>query len=214
MNDFDMRDLLPSPVNQSFSSYLARKDVVLCGGGPLDAKLKRHCFDKTWAAIRHYHWYEGIPISVLYLDGGYVPGNLPDHVNPAFIWIPTNGLTFDRWSLAGDTQYEVGTYEWADPETTEWLWVDEIKARLGAHPTTGFIAMMHLLRHPIRSLTLTGFTFFRNANGGIMEAPENCKGHSFLREAKAVKILSQTGRLHFDSYLEKIYSEINLEPIN
>jgi hypothetical protein len=156
-----------SPVNLSYAEFLRNKSVVIVGpcASILGSQQQQfiHSHDVVvrvnhgWPVAEHMHADLGSRVDVIYhcCNGDY----------------PIKRLFSPEFAKVDYVCYQVG---WDSPELVEHcmavgvkcldatLIYSRLRQKIKTHPNTGAVAIYHLISLPLRSLYITGFSFFKD----------------------------------------------------
>ena len=150
-------------INDVIFEQLYKKDVALIGGAPSADLFEAEKADFIVYVNNHWLKYHG-RIDAAYMCSAELP-SFPVEELLFLAFARTGGHGKEIESICKDKnvpylKFAQGMYKGANPYGPECEWINSFSWELGTHPFTGAIAMKHLLSFPIKSLYVTGFTFW------------------------------------------------------
>lgn len=172
-----------------------------CGGVDLEQ------FDLVWWT--NDHWREGFPIHGLFTIPTLKPMALPP-LEVLHVQHPNGHVAGERFKLwMKNTKAKVKLAYCCHshptaicPHGAENMLYQRLHAELGTRPYTGVSAIAWLLSQPLRELYITGYSFYRRADGRLpyRTGPHHVRPHvEWFRKQRTID-----PRVKFDSVLSEL----------
>lgn len=178
--------------NQELYSVYRDKRIAIVGGA--DDKVSPIPADTDLVVQINNHWCNNDARADIVYSAGTQPPLLSQKTQVVILIKPMTLPDDMGWREAAEAfgakfyWFDNNRYLGANPRGPEHDWLNRLGCELHSIPLTGIAAIAHIVKFPVASIFLTGFTFYMDKDGSV---PELRDSHKILAHVEWLQKLAR-----------------------